>query len=355
MKSTLYLLLALSLIILSGCNKKNTNDSIWVEAFSERNNKDSFSPSGNTLIDLQKNKLIIVDFNNVFDNNNPKTFIDSLDFSPSSSSINYKGEIIKVVKNKNTLTLQFKNFKKVYRRLKKEWKNKSKINLVKKEYHFENSSFPFNVEFLNDSLNLFFVKNEDDSKYPIEKWIVTEYKDYKFLIFNSSFPDTKYLIIKSNKNQLKMLNLNSNYFVNENATFIPPIEKEINLQGNWESIKTLRVSIPPSEKDTIINPTQVPPPPPPPSHSVEPFEFDKFNLVFLKDSISINNYGDLSNQTWSLASNKERIILEKRNKKGKVYFSAWQILGINDTTMTFKMNTKYSSTSKDIVTFKKIN
>lgn len=349
MKSLLYTILLLFSTLFLGCNKSQTNESVWVEAYSRQNNGVISSPSGNRIIDLIGDKALLINFNYDAPRNIPSNKIDTLNFNLSDSTINYKGKETMVSLNKDTLTLELNNSQLVFYKLKKEWKFPSKLNLVKKEVNLKNKFTSLNYEFINDSLLIQFTYNESDERYPFKKWSIREYKGYKFFVVHSIFYPQS--IITSNS--LSSLIPNQEGFIKETATFIPPSKKTINISGKWKGTKTIQISTYPDNIDTIFNPHLMPGPPPHPS--VEPKDYKNFTLKIKSDSISINRYGHKYKQAWQLSSNKKRLYLSKYHKEDGLFFNAWQIIGVTDTSLTFKMNTKGASTSKDIVTFKKIN
>ena len=356
MKSTLYLLFASSLIIFSGCNKKNTSDSIWVEAYSIYNDNIIDWPSNQSLLNFHQDTVYRI---NLFDNANYNRIhsatIDTLEFNKSNQVIKNHESKFPILINLDTLTVQFQNRKVVYLKLKEEWKNSSQIELTKKKFRFKNKLFQYSYEFINDSVLIQFVKNQEDVTHPFKKWSIEDYNGFKLLtIHYSNYGST--IITSNSSNQLKTL-LPAKTFINEEASLILPKKKKIVLNGNWKCIKRIQVydreTYP--NRDTIFNPFHFPEPPPPLSQ--KPINLNEFTLNLTPNSITINRYGRLLNLSWQTTQDQERIILYNKKQKGvfRNEYTSWEVLNLNDSLLKVKMNSRGSTMAKDIATFKKIN
>ena len=351
-----FIVVQLLFLIILGCNNKEPSKTAWVEAYSIYNDNIINWPSNQSLLNFQQDTVYRI---NLFDNKNYNriysTTIDTLEFNESNQVIKNHESEFPIIINQDTLTVQFPNKKVVYLKLKEEWKNSSEIELTKKKFRFKNKLFQYSYEFINDSVLIQFVKNQEDETHPFRKWSIKEYDGFKFLTIHYS--DYGSTIITSNSlSQLKTL-LPAKAIINEEASLIAPKKNKIALKGNWKCVKRIQVydkKLYPN-RDTVFNPVPFPEPPLHPSQ--KPINFNEFTLSLTPNSVIINRYGRLLNLSWQTTQDQERIILYNKKHKGtfRSEYTSWEILNLNDTIFKVKMNSRGATMSKDIATFKKIN
>ena len=339
-----FLLSVVLIVILTSCEENQTANSIWIESYSIQNDSIMVWPSGQSILDLEGDKAIMVTFYDAYYYHRMyPTKFDTLHYNQQSQTFQIDSFTLPIEIEKDTLKVNYGRRKVIYVKLKEEWKTEDNINFIG-EYEFKNPVHTYHYEFLNDSLLNQFVVGQEDEKYPFRKWEVVSYKGYQFFVVHE-FGYVLSIILGGDSNHIDF-RWPIDTLIPESATKVESNSTTLNLEGDWiadERIGVYDKNLFPNY-DTVINPIN----PPGPGYIPDSL-LSNFNIKIKADSIIVNRYGRSIKSTWSLSRNKKRLLLlGKKNE-------AWEVLNYKDSVFTLRMNSRTAEFAKDIITFKKMN